>query len=842
MDLVGNGVSTVYTLDFTLGYLRKEFIYVYSGDDYQNQLNYSWVSSSQIELDAPVPAGVSFHIRRVVPRDEPINDYEDGAILVAKNLDASFAQLLMILEEVDDGYVTLEEVLAIAGDLDMQGNRILNLPIPLSETEPVRLRELKDAVAELIQKLDNSSELVTDDLADIRDELKSMGLRVFEADTLNNYIWYENPDGSGGQFVPQNPSIYGTSHASLPDRGNSNAHPADAINWNKYGTTAAGVAPIEHEFRARDYNLLDGEDITNGLQALVDKAVELNVSWELKLGAGSFIVSDEIDLSACTKPFKITGVREGSIFKVKAFGASKKVFKMPENLPYTFEGFEFDSFEGGAERDHPICLYTPNCGRASLRDITAGSMGNTVIWCSRPFNADWQNLDLFFNGFQPIHKEVSSSVTVSVNLNSTTITASSGVFDSSDVGKMIIVVQNPSDNTAFAAKIVEYINTTTVRMDRVSTFSGSGRRFSFTAVVGSISAGSATLIMESNTFESSDVGRFVYVDGAGVGGSTLLAVVENYVSPTEVTLDRVADTAVSERQVYFTPTVYIGEDTEGNTTPINDIVIYNMLIEGFSGVGLVVKGGTHCHLKQLKTHGRAWQEFSNFGRTARPMIWSTTNRSTISGWELEFCSTWVGGGTIAINGTDPGLSIDQLTVNAACFGEHLFEFTPSSYERSSLDIGSVLTRHKLSQFKGIVYTGDNNQLRRVSAYGSIRGDNAEDEASFQLPHVIGSSRAVVPVYIDDDEVFSWKPATPAGMVTIASADSGQIQGILYFRTTNTAQTTLVTGGSALEDGSGALSGTTGADGVATVTAGDDGKLYLENRTGNGRRFYIGVLG
>jgi len=101
---VGDGVQTLYPVSFDLGYVSRDYVYVYTGDDYTVQLDYVWISDSQIELSTPVAIGIEFYIRRVVPRNVPFNDYEDGAILRESNLDDSFVQALMINEELSDGF------------------------------------------------------------------------------------------------------------------------------------------------------------------------------------------------------------------------------------------------------------------------------------------------------------------------------------------------------------------------------------------------------------------------------------------------------------------------------------------------------------------------------------------------------------------------------------------------------------------------------------------------------------------------------------------------------------------------------------------------------------------
>ena len=107
---VGDGVATIYSIDFQLGYINKDYVYVYlTTDAYTTQVAYTWLNASQIEITTAVADGVSFNIRRVVPRDKIVNDYTDGAILREINLDNSYKQALMWLEEVEDGFVPVED-------------------------------------------------------------------------------------------------------------------------------------------------------------------------------------------------------------------------------------------------------------------------------------------------------------------------------------------------------------------------------------------------------------------------------------------------------------------------------------------------------------------------------------------------------------------------------------------------------------------------------------------------------------------------------------------------------------------------------------------------------------
>lgn len=105
-SFTGVGDRSTYPVSFGLGFISREHVYVYTGEltEYDTQLSYTWSNSNTIELDEPLTDGQVMYIRRVVPRNKLINDYEDGAILRESNLDASFAQALMILEEIQDGF------------------------------------------------------------------------------------------------------------------------------------------------------------------------------------------------------------------------------------------------------------------------------------------------------------------------------------------------------------------------------------------------------------------------------------------------------------------------------------------------------------------------------------------------------------------------------------------------------------------------------------------------------------------------------------------------------------------------------------------------------------------
>lgn len=130
----GTGAARVHNISWesNLGYLSKSHVYVFTGTDYkENNLPFVWVNDLQIQVTAPVG---EFTIRRVVPRSEAINDYEDGAILREKNLDDSFAQPLMINEEISDGF------------LDPTTDRVGNIEDSIEELEETKVDRAGDTM------------------------------------------------------------------------------------------------------------------------------------------------------------------------------------------------------------------------------------------------------------------------------------------------------------------------------------------------------------------------------------------------------------------------------------------------------------------------------------------------------------------------------------------------------------------------------------------------------------------------------------------------------------------------------------------------------------------------
>lgn len=585
-----------------------------------------------------------------------------------------------------------------------------------------------------------------------------------------------------------------------------------------------------------------GDGVTDdhaAIQAAINACIATGKPWSIYFPPGTYYVSDELDFSAATTHHEFWCDRKMATIVPAPFGASKHLFKggIGAGEP-SIRGLTIGN--DTADRNHPIGIYLPNDGRSRLSDITFNGYGNTAIWASRVFNSDWDNLNLFFCGTQPVHKSVPTTTTLSVTAGSTAATASAATFDASDVGKLIYVAYSGAqDNNAFPAVIAAVADGQNITLDRVSPITSAASRFSFTAVTGSIASGSKTFVADSDFFDPSDVGRFIYVDGAGANGGIMVSRVVTVNNSKNATFVDAAETTVANKQIYLTPTAYLGLYEASET--VNDLVISSMNVEGFKGPGIIAHGGTQLYFNNLKTHGRTWREFNDFGRSSYSMIVSSVDRAVVTTWEHEFCGGPVNSGPIKVCGRKPQLSIGTLTVNAPLIGEYLAEFTPSDTNLSSLTIGDVLYQTDATKYKGLVYTSSIAQQHRLYGTGSVVAPGTMGAASLQLVGQFGAIRSGNPRFLNTDTITSFKPPTRSGQLFVTAEDSSSRSGCVHFNVQAGTCVVMYGGANFAAVGGVTPTGTTGAANFLTVFATNDGYLHIELRGGN-RRLYFAIVG
>jgi hypothetical protein len=112
IEYLGTGTATSYIVHYEIdmpstfyphGYLSRDHIMVYDEDDIAIPFTWDTLTGNTITLTHL--NNERFFVRRKTPRDELYVEWEDGAILHERNMAAAHLQPLMIIQEIDDGFV-----------------------------------------------------------------------------------------------------------------------------------------------------------------------------------------------------------------------------------------------------------------------------------------------------------------------------------------------------------------------------------------------------------------------------------------------------------------------------------------------------------------------------------------------------------------------------------------------------------------------------------------------------------------------------------------------------------------------------------------------------------------
>lgn len=114
----GDGVETGFEINFAGGYLRPEHVAGFLKDPDNNVEEPLSVSGRTLEVFGPnqvrvtpaVPDGITLVVRRNTPKDLPMLDYNDGAILNDVNLNTSNKQAIFAIAEMVDYFADFLDI------------------------------------------------------------------------------------------------------------------------------------------------------------------------------------------------------------------------------------------------------------------------------------------------------------------------------------------------------------------------------------------------------------------------------------------------------------------------------------------------------------------------------------------------------------------------------------------------------------------------------------------------------------------------------------------------------------------------------------------------------------
>jgi microcystin-dependent protein len=155
---LGDGVTTQYALNFTLGVLKREYVTCRVGDEVDgfDQPIYrtlEWITDGLVNIQGDVPGNnVPIVFKRTMPKDMLIHDYSDGVPIIEANLDESNLQNLMAIHEFLDGRLDG----GFVQDVNMNGYKITNLGDGEDDEDAANMRQLNETVAHADDILDDA--------------------------------------------------------------------------------------------------------------------------------------------------------------------------------------------------------------------------------------------------------------------------------------------------------------------------------------------------------------------------------------------------------------------------------------------------------------------------------------------------------------------------------------------------------------------------------------------------------------------------------------------------------------------------------------------------------------
>lgn len=100
----GNGSQTNFEISFAGGYISKEHVKAYYRVGIGNSIPVpiEWVGNNVVRVSPAIPTGATLTVYRDTPKDVPLADFSDGAVLTEESLDINAKQAVFIAAEAQD--------------------------------------------------------------------------------------------------------------------------------------------------------------------------------------------------------------------------------------------------------------------------------------------------------------------------------------------------------------------------------------------------------------------------------------------------------------------------------------------------------------------------------------------------------------------------------------------------------------------------------------------------------------------------------------------------------------------------------------------------------------------
>ena len=90
----GDGSTVVWQISFAGGYISRSHVKAYTtaSDGTETDITLQWTGDNTVVVYPPVPTGTILTIYRDTPKDRPLADFTDGAVVSEMNLDSNAEQ------------------------------------------------------------------------------------------------------------------------------------------------------------------------------------------------------------------------------------------------------------------------------------------------------------------------------------------------------------------------------------------------------------------------------------------------------------------------------------------------------------------------------------------------------------------------------------------------------------------------------------------------------------------------------------------------------------------------------------------------------------------------------
>lgn len=265
LNLVGNGVTKTFSIEFELGFESRDQITVRVGTETEDR-SFTWVNDGQITLNGDAPGdGVRVAVRRTQDTTEMAHDYQDGARIKEKNLDESNLQLMRALHELQDGRIRN----GLRDNLDANGFKIQNVGEGSQSGDLATFGQLQDLRNDVLDAVNDQN--LSGFIQDAEDAAEAAALSATEAATSATSA--SNSSATAGASASNAAASAAAAATSAASGGTSGAAAATSAAAAAASAEAAEAAAEDAASEAADAESSADAAAASAMAAAADAAI-----------------------------------------------------------------------------------------------------------------------------------------------------------------------------------------------------------------------------------------------------------------------------------------------------------------------------------------------------------------------------------------------------------------------------------------------------------------------------------------------------------------------------------------------------------------------------------------